>query len=105
MTTGPATRQAPILSRCSKSRKLTRRIVIKIFAPDNVYSQKRIIVASGGRHFSDEGIEKILEDVAEEIDRRMPGHEYELVELIEGAHFNFVCRGERESLKAAPASA
>jgi hypothetical protein len=105
MNTGQAANLPRILSRCSKSRKLVRRVTIKIFAPYNVHYHKRIILAPGGNHFTEEGIDKILEDTAAEIERRIPGYEYELVEIIEGAHFNFVCRGERDALKAAPANA
>jgi len=79
----------------AKSRKLIRRVTIKIFAPGNVVFQRRIILAGGGRVFTEDGIQKLLEDTADEIDRRMPGHDYELVELQESASFNFVCRGER----------
>src|ERR1700741_1908082 len=81
--------------RRDKSRRLLRRLVIKIFAPSNDVSQRRIILAGDGRHFTEEGVEIILEQTAAEIEAPMKGHEYHLVELGEPGHFNFVCAGER----------
>lgn len=82
----------------SKSRKLARRVVIRIFNPGNASSQTRIILAGADKHFTEAGIQSLLESTAEEIERLLPGHEYSLVELKQPAHFNFVCLGEKNLL-------
>jgi hypothetical protein len=76
--------------------RLVRQVTIKIFAPENRGFHKQIILAGNGRTFTEEGIQKLLEAKAEEIEKRMPGHEYRLVELADKASFNFVWVGKTE---------
>lgn len=78
-----------------KPRSYIRRIRIRVYSPGNLEHHTRIILAPGGRHFTEDGIDSLLEAVAREIDERMAGHEYKLVELKESATFNFVCVRER----------
>lgn len=51
--------------------------------------------APAGKGFSEEHIDKIIEDFAELIDKVFPMHEFRMVE-ISRTRFNFICAGERQ---------
>ena len=73
-----------------KSRKLVRRLTIKIFQPDGLSHVTRIVRAPAGKHFPEHGVDGVLDEIAEEIERRAPGVEYRLVEIGDKGCFNFV---------------
>ena len=75
--------------------QLWKRVTIRTFNVENRGSFVRTFRARPGNGYSEKNIEKLLEQVAEQIERRFPGHEYELVELGE-ARFNFVWRGRQQ---------
>lgn len=69
--------------------RLYRTIRIKIYSPGNAKFDKRIIQAPPRKGYTEEQIQKVLEEYVEKLTTAMPGHEYRLVEVGE-ATFNFV---------------
>lgn len=68
-------------------------VEVRLFYPGNEKSLLKHFRAGKGQGFSDEGIERILSDLVEAIEKQFPGHVYNMVELAPN-RFNFVCRGE-----------
>jgi hypothetical protein len=71
------------------SEPVAKRIEVRIFAPGNKTSHAIHLRAGDGRGFTQEGIDLILENCANDIEKKMPAEEYRLVELSEN-RFNFV---------------
>lgn len=74
---------------------LLKRITVKVFAPGNKQSTLQAFMAQSGEGITPEGIENILNDIAEQIDKHWPDEEYGLVAMGQGA-FNFVWRKKKE---------
>jgi hypothetical protein len=71
-----------------------RRIRVKIFSPGNKGFMRKTLAAAPGQAFTEAGIERILDQVAETIDKLHPAHEYSMVQVDVDA-FNFVWRAEK----------
>jgi hypothetical protein len=69
-----------------RSYKIVR---IKVFAPGNGEFEKEKFNAEPGCVFTGQGIDKLLDTVANAIEKRWPDHEYKLLE-IGPATYNFV---------------
>ena len=69
-------------------------IRIRIFNEENRGSTLRTLHAEPGKGFTEKTVDNILDQVAEDLERRFPVHEYSLVPLGQG-HFNFVWRTYR----------
>lgn len=67
-------------------------VTVRIFEPGNKIARTRRCVALKGQHWTEHGIQQLLEYMASEIEKVMPLEEYELVEL-NPSRFNFVHRG------------
>lgn len=76
--------------------RLWKKITVRTFNEGNKRPFVKTFLARPGFGFTEEEVDKYLQHVSEEIEKRFPGHEYELVELT-GGHFNFVWRGRREA--------
>jgi hypothetical protein len=65
-------------------------LVLKIFAPGNkkVLATK-IYKAGKGHVFNEDGVQRILEDMGDQLERQLPGQDFRLVEL-SGGRFNFI---------------
>lgn len=84
---------------------LAKVISIRVFAEHNKGSQLFRYHARRGCGFTSHEIEKYLESVADQMEKRFPSNEYELVPL-GFARFNFVWKGYRKSRPGqGPASA
>ena len=68
---------------------IAKRIEVRIFAPGNKTSHAIHLFAGDRKAFTQQGIDSILENCANDIEKRFPGEEYRLVELT-GNRFNFV---------------
>jgi len=66
-----------------------KRVTVKVLCPDG-RMVKKILRCPPGRHVNDAGIEKLLDQFAESIEKDFPGVDYKLVELAEAGCFNFV---------------
>ncbi|MGH9745516.1 MAG: hypothetical protein ACRD59_05320 [Candidatus Acidiferrales bacterium] len=71
-------------------------VTIRVFNPGNADSRVIRVHAGRGKGYGDDAVDKMLEGIAEDIEKRFPAQEYELVALGQ-AHFNFVWRGERRA--------
>lgn len=69
-------------------------VIIRIFNVDNNGKVTKRFVAGPGKGYSFEQIEKMLEHFAEDLERRLPEHDYQIVQITP-ASFNFVWRGRR----------
>lgn len=79
----------------SKSGELCfKRAAIKVFAPGNTKCKTILQCAPGGKVFTQEGIDQVLEHIAGRIESVYPSEEYRLVPTGPGA-FNFVHVGPR----------
>lgn len=70
-------------------------VEIRVFGAGNEESIRRRYHAPRGRGFTVKGVDEIVEAVAKEVEQRMPGHEFKLVELAPN-RFNFVWQKLRE---------
>lgn len=69
---------------------------LKVFGVDNKTHTLRVLQPkTRGTYWSDEGVDAILHEVAEDLERRFPAYEYKLVPIGPYA-FNFVFVGTRE---------
>jgi hypothetical protein len=73
---------------------LVSSLLIKVFNLGNNGHTLRILRPSAGRGWTSDGVDLILDKVAEDLDRRFPNEQFRLVELI-GYQFNFVHAGPR----------
>lgn len=71
-------------------------VIVRVFNIGNKGSYVTRHRARPGHGISEEAIDKRLEQVADQIEKRFPGHEYRMVEVGE-AQFNFVWIGRREA--------
>lgn len=69
-------------------------LIIRIFDVNNAGKLTKRFVAGPGQGYSEEAIEKMVDHVADDLERRRPEHDYELVQIAP-ASFNFVWRGWR----------
>lgn len=67
-----------------------RRLTLKIFAAGNKkVLHTKICKAAKGHVFNEDGIQRILEEMADVLERQLPQQEFRLVELGHG-RFNFI---------------
>ena len=66
-------------------------VEVRLFYPGNEKSLTRRYRAAAKQGFTDEGIDGIVSDLSDAIEKKFPGHEYEMVELAPN-RFNFVHR-------------
>jgi hypothetical protein len=71
-------------------------IRVRVFAPGNRRSTLCAYKAARGRAWAETDADKILDAVANDVEKNFPGHEYEMVSLGRG-YYNFVCRGEKKA--------
>ncbi|HWJ40450.1 MAG TPA: hypothetical protein VNT29_04935 [Candidatus Limnocylindrales bacterium] len=76
--------------------QLFRKIQIRVFSEHNAGSQLFWQNARPGHGFTEYEIDRYLESVADQVEKRFPTFEYELVRLGQ-AHFNFVWKGYRKA--------
>ena len=81
--------------RTSRGDLLQKEILVRIFSVENKISTRHRIYAPRGRWLSDSDIDKALEQIAEKIEKQLPGQEYTLVQVAP-TRFNFVWRGTKE---------
>jgi hypothetical protein len=74
--------------------KPIKTVTVRIFEPGSAIARTRRCCALKGKHWTEPGIQQLLEYLAAEIEKVMPTEEYELVELA-ADRFNFVHRGKR----------
>jgi hypothetical protein len=74
-------------------------VLIRVFNVGNDGKTTKKFLAGPGKGYTFEAIEKMLELVAADLERRLPDHDYQIVQITP-ASFNFVWRGKR----GAPAS-
>lgn len=73
----------------AKGEPLVKSITVKLFAEGNVGYRKYKINAGAGRGFTEAQVQTQLEELAERIEKAMPGVEHRLVQIAPNA-FNFV---------------
>lgn len=67
-----------------------RKIVFKVFDSANRRVLRRVVIAAPkGKRFTPKGVDDNLESFVNELDRKVPGHQYRLVQ-VGPAEFNFV---------------
>lgn len=71
-------------------------LMVRVFSPGNDGALTKRFVAGPGKGYSSEAIDKLLDAIAEDIDRGRPDDDYELVQVASN-RFNFVWRGKRAS--------
>ncbi|MBZ5700270.1 MAG: hypothetical protein LAN84_00325 [Acidobacteriia bacterium] len=76
--------------------RLWKCVTLRVFNVWNNGKTTRKFRAKPGHGYSEEAIEKMLEETANDLERRLPQHEYSLVQVGPAA-FNFVWRREREA--------
>jgi len=89
-------RQAP-------SGPVFRVIYIRVFGEHNAGSRLFKNHARPGHAFTEATVDRWIEDVADQVEKRFPNFEYELVPLGQ-AHFNFVWRGYRKASRTQEAA-
>jgi hypothetical protein len=78
-----------------------KRIRVKIFSPHNRGYQRHLLVLQAGRVFSEEGVDRALEQMAGAVEQLYPQHEYGLVQVFRDS-FNFVWRSEKNPVIEMP---
>lgn len=73
-----------------------RVINIRVFSEHNAGSQLFRYHARRGHVFTEASVDEYLESVADQVEKRFPNFDFELVRLGQ-AHFNFVWRGYRKA--------
>lgn len=66
-----------------------RRIKVRVFEPGNKRHHDEVYKVAPGKMFTERGVDLVLAQVAEELERRMPLEEYRLVPIA-GGQFNFI---------------
>jgi hypothetical protein len=66
-------------------------IRVRVFSIGNKHSSLTVKKAPQGKGFTEEGLEKYLDDITNDLEKRFPNEEFGLV-AIGPAHFNFVWR-------------
>jgi hypothetical protein len=69
-------------------------LVIRVFNVNNDGAITKRFVAGAGRGYTSEGIDKMPDEVADDLDRLRPNDDFELVQIAPN-RFNFVWRGKR----------
>lgn len=64
---------------------------LRIFSPKNKVGTTKHVYAGKGKKFTQVGVDDILQQIADGLEKKYPGEEYECVEIGDGA-FNFVWR-------------
>jgi rubrerythrin len=78
-----------------------KRLVVKVFFPGNKKSKVFQKVAPSKTGYNEDAIQKMLEQMAANVEKTWPTHEYRLV-TISPNQFNFVWEAEREPRVANP---
>jgi hypothetical protein len=68
----------------------------RVFAPGNRGSKLLTFHAPPGRAWAPVDVDKILDRVADTVEKQFPAHEYEMLALGQG-YYNFICRGEKKA--------
>jgi len=76
-----------------KGERAYKIVTVKTFTPENKVRFTKHFRARPGFCFTAADVDKILDSVADQIEQRFPGHNYEMVEVGDGC-FNFVWRGQ-----------
>jgi hypothetical protein len=74
--------------------QLWRSVTVRVFNVGNDGKTTRKFFANPGHGFNEEGIDNLLEKVADDLERRLPNEQYSLVQ-VGPASFNFVWRETR----------
>lgn len=74
---------------------LTKKVIVKIFAPDNKRFEKIQYQAPSGSGFTAVGVDDCLERAVIVVEAKYPDYEYSLVPL-HGVQYNFVCAGKKD---------
>lgn len=75
-------------------------ITVKIFTPHNTRAKKKILTPpQRGTGWNSSHIDQILHNIAEDLEKRYPGHEYRMVP-IGPKSFNFIWVAESEVAEA-----
>lgn len=77
------------MNHSAKGEPLVKSITVKLFAEGNVGYRKYKINAGAGRGFTEAQVQTQLEELAEHIEKAMPGVEHRLVQIAPNS-FNFV---------------
>lgn len=85
--------------------RLWKSVTIRVFNVWNDGKTTRTFHAKPGHGYSEEAVDKLLEEVANDLERRLPREEFSVVQVGPAA-FNFVWRETREApARQEPASA
>ena len=79
-----------------KGERAFKLVLMRVFNIGNKGSYVTRHRARPGHVITEEAVDKLLDQVADQIEKRFPEQEYEMVEVGE-AQFNFVWRGRREA--------
>jgi hypothetical protein len=81
--------------------KLYKIVRVKVFMPGNGHCERHLFKPKPGTGFTAEGVDDILRAISDKLEERLPGHEYELVELANNG-FNFIWKGKTAEAVATP---
>jgi hypothetical protein len=73
---------------------LHKRLIVRVFSPENKASYLVQRVAPAGQGFTPSSITSMLDELGSRIEKKFPDHEYRLVELAPN-RFNFVWECKR----------
>lgn len=76
-----------------------KRLRVKIFLPGNSKFARRTFAARPGCVLTEDGIDQILDFLAEEVEKLFADHEYQVVQVAPD-QFNFVWRSEKAPARA-----
>jgi hypothetical protein len=77
--------------------QIFKAVHLKIFFPGNKKAHRQTVRAPYGQAFNAEGIERLLRDAADQIEKKWPTEQYALVALGPSS-FNFVWRNPVDAL-------
>lgn len=79
-----------------KGTRAFKMVEVRVFNIENKGSYLTRHRARPGHIIAEDVVDKLLDQIADQIEKRFPGHDYQMVEVGE-ARFNFVWRGRREA--------
>lgn len=94
-----AERREPAAVSSNSAPTRIKRLRVKIFLPGNSKFARRTFAARSGCVLTENGIDQVLDFLAEEVEKSFPEHEYQLLQVAPD-QFNFVWRSEKAPVRA-----